>query len=194
MTQPKVSRSLPLAEVAGASLQTTKFTPAPNYDQKVLLPIHQAQHKLAASCDAQGGSVHGVTCVLPPPPPPSPSPTPDSADTATTSPVAASVGFGGSVGSVGSVGSIQAIITSAALAHGVSPVTLLRVARCESTFNIHAYNPSGATGLFQYKPGTWAEYSAEAGYGGASIFDPVAQANVTAWAFAHGKQSAWVCQ
>jgi len=31
----------------------------------------------------------------------------------------------------------------------------LQVARCESGLNPHAFNPSGATGLFQIMPGTW---------------------------------------
>lgn len=31
----------------------------------------------------------------------------------------------------------------------------LQVARCESGLNPSAYNPSGATGLFQIMPGTW---------------------------------------
>jgi len=31
----------------------------------------------------------------------------------------------------------------------------LQVARCESGLNPHAYNPSGATGLFQIIPSTW---------------------------------------
>jgi soluble lytic murein transglycosylase-like protein len=32
----------------------------------------------------------------------------------------------------------------------------LAVARCESGYNPNAYNPSGASGVFQFMPGTWA--------------------------------------
>ena len=90
-------------------------------------------------------------------------------------------------------GSIQQIIIDAANSHGVSADYLLSVAKCESTFNPNIVNAYGYTGLFQYSYSTWANFSVKAGYAGASIFDPVAQANVTAWAFANNLQSNWSC-
>lgn len=89
---------------------------------------------------------------------------------------------------------IEAIIRDAAAAHGADPEQLLRVAYCESRFNPGAYNASGASGLFQFMPRTWAVNSVRAGYAGASPFDPVASANVAAWMFARGQAYQWVCR
>ncbi|HEV8207518.1 MAG TPA: G5 domain-containing protein [Acidimicrobiia bacterium] len=89
---------------------------------------------------------------------------------------------------------IEAIIRDAAAAQGADPEQLLRVAYCESRFNPGAYNASGAAGLFQFMPSTWAANSARAGYAGASVFDPVASANVAAWMFARGQAFQWVCR
>jgi resuscitation-promoting factor RpfB len=89
---------------------------------------------------------------------------------------------------------IEAIIREAAAAHGADADQLVRVAYCESRFNAGAYNASGASGLFQFMPGTWAANSVRAGYAGASVFDPVASANVAAWMFARGQAFQWVCR
>jgi soluble lytic murein transglycosylase-like protein len=90
---------------------------------------------------------------------------------------------------------IEAIIRAAAAANGADPDQLLRVAWCESRHNPGAYNPaSGASGLFQFIPSTWATNSARAGYAGASAFDPVASANVAAWMFARGYANQWTCK
>lgn len=89
---------------------------------------------------------------------------------------------------------IEAIIRDAAAAQGADPEQLLRVAWCESRFNPGAYNASGASGLFQFMPGTWAANSVRAGYAGASVFDPVASANVAAWMFARGQAGQWQCR
>lgn len=90
-------------------------------------------------------------------------------------------------------GSIQQIIIDAANKYGVNSNYLLSVARCESNFNTQASNNGMYNGLFQYHSGTWQSFSAKAGYGGASIWDGSAQANVTAWAFANGLSSHWAC-
>lgn len=89
---------------------------------------------------------------------------------------------------------IEAIIRDAAAAQGADAEQLLRVAYCESRFNPGAYNASGASGLFQFLPSTWAANSVRAGYAGASPFDPVAAANVAAWMFARGQAGQWVCR
>ena len=98
-------------------------------------------------------------------------------------------------------GNIQQIIVDAANRYGVSSTRLLDIAKCESTFSPTVVNhsyvaPDGTspTGLFQYVGSTWRSFSSQAGYGGASIFDATAQANVTAWAFAHGYSSHWECK
>jgi len=89
---------------------------------------------------------------------------------------------------------IEAIIRAAAAAQGADADQLLRVAYCESRYNPGAYNASGAAGLFQFMPGTWAANSVRAGFAGASAFDPVASANVAAWMFVRGQASQWVCR
>jgi hypothetical protein len=58
----------------------------------------------------------------------------------------------------------------------------LRIMQCESLGDPKAYNPySGASGLFQFLPGTWAITSPKAGYQGASPFDPEANTASAAW-------------
>jgi len=89
---------------------------------------------------------------------------------------------------------IEQIIRDAAAAQGADADQLLRVAYCESRYNPGAYNASGASGLFQFLPSTWAANSVRAGFAGASPFDPVAAANVAAWMFARGQAGQWVCK
>jgi hypothetical protein len=66
----------------------------------------------------------------------------------------------------------------------------LRVAACESTFNPYAWNPSGASGLFQFMPSTWRTTP----YGTASIWDPMAQALAARWMYENGRIGEWVCR
>jgi hypothetical protein len=90
---------------------------------------------------------------------------------------------------------IETIIRAAAAKYGVDPETLLRVAYCESRYDPLAYNGVlGASGLFQIIPGTWRANSVAAGYGGASVWDPVANANVAAWMFSKGQSYQWSCK
>lgn len=90
---------------------------------------------------------------------------------------------------------IEAIIRAAAARYGADAQQLLRVAWCESRYSPSAYNGIlGASGLFQIIPGTWAANSVRAGYGGASVWDPVANANVAAWMFARGQAGQWACK
>jgi small subunit ribosomal protein S19 len=89
---------------------------------------------------------------------------------------------------------IEAIIRDAAAAQGADADQLLRVAYCESRYNPGAYNASGASGLFQFLPSTWAANSVRAGFAGASVWDPVASANVAAYMFRMGQAGQWVCK
>lgn len=58
----------------------------------------------------------------------------------------------------------------------------LRIIDCESNGDPNAYNPySGASGLFQFLPSTWASTAPKAGYGGYSVFDPEANIASAAW-------------
>jgi hypothetical protein len=76
----------------------------------------------------------------------------------------------------------------------------LRIVQCESLGDAEAYNPySGASGLFQFLPGTWAVISPKAGFGGASVFDPEANIGTAAWLASYYQNlgrspwSAWYC-
>ena len=77
----------------------------------------------------------------------------------------------------------------------------LLIIQCESNGDPNAVNPySGASGLFQFLPGTWAVASVGAGYGDASVFD--AEANIAAGAWLAGYYEAngadpwspWACR
>ncbi|HVR88739.1 MAG TPA: G5 domain-containing protein [Candidatus Limnocylindria bacterium] len=90
---------------------------------------------------------------------------------------------------------IAAIIHAAAAKYGVDADQLLRVTYCESRYDPSAYNGVlGASGLFQIIPSTWTANSVRAGYGGASVWDPVANANVAAWMFSRGQAYQWACK
>ncbi|MEX2280368.1 MAG: transglycosylase SLT domain-containing protein [Acidimicrobiia bacterium] len=72
----------------------------------------------------------------------------------------------------------------------------IRVAWCVSAFNPSTINPAtGASGLFQHLPENWAEYSTEAGFPEASVFDPEANIAVAAWMLYElpGGWSHWDC-
>ncbi len=58
----------------------------------------------------------------------------------------------------------------------------LAIMRCESNGDPDAYNPySGASGLFQFIPSTWATTAHKAGYPNASPFEPEANVASAAW-------------
>jgi uncharacterized protein YraI len=86
---------------------------------------------------------------------------------------------------------IIAIIYAAADAYGQPREDMLRVARCESVLDPGAVNASsGASGLFQFMPGTWATTP----YADQDIFDPTANANAAAWMWSVGRRNEWTCQ
>jgi hypothetical protein len=89
-------------------------------------------------------------------------------------------------------GSTSQIIEQAFAPYGSAAVAWgQRVAACESGGSASAKNASGATGLFQFMPSTFA--STPQGQAGASITDPVASAQAAAWMYSQGQQGAWSC-
>ena len=65
------------------------------------------------------------------------------------------------------------------------------VAWCESRYHPNSVNTSsGASGLFQFLPSTWAFTPEHA----SSPFDPVANAQAAAWLYNRDGPSQWVCQ
>jgi hypothetical protein len=81
------------------------------------------------------------------------------------------------------------IIRDAAARYGANGDQMVRVASCESGLNPRAYSASsGASGLFQFMPGTFY------GHGGKNIWDPYDQSNIAAQMFAQGQASAWTCR
>ncbi|GAC1334929.1 MAG: hypothetical protein NVSMB17_17220 [Candidatus Dormibacteria bacterium] len=84
---------------------------------------------------------------------------------------------------------VVAIIRAAAARHGASADQMVSVARCESSLNPRAYDPgSGASGLFQFMPGTFY------GRGGHDIWDAADQSEVAARMFAAGQAGQWSCR
>jgi len=67
------------------------------------------------------------------------------------------------------------------------------VANRESKFNPKAYNPnSGASGVFQFIPNTWAWASKAAGYGDhAKVFRAKVNVGTAAWVVANYGWGAW---
>jgi len=67
----------------------------------------------------------------------------------------------------------------------------INVAYCESRYHPNSVNSSsGASGLFQFLPSTWAFTPEHA----SSPFDPAANAQAAAWLYARDGPSQWVCQ
>ncbi len=89
-------------------------------------------------------------------------------------------------------GSVQQIIVNAFSPLGAAAVNWgLTVAKCESGYNPNAQNPSGASGLFQFMPSTFA--GTPEGKAGQSIWDPAASAAAAAWMYSQGRQAEWQC-
>ena len=72
--------------------------------------------------------------------------------------------------------------------------TALSVAQCESNLDPTAVNPSGLHGgLFQHAISAWDGRAENAGWAGASIFDPEANTAVSAWLVETGGWWHWSC-
>lgn len=100
---------------------------------------------------------------------------------------------------------IKAMIVKWANYYGVSAEWLLRIASCESGYNpnarnrgytaiVHGVSYGNPVGLFQHVEGYWPARATAYGVPGASIYDPEAQARVTAGMFRDGQSSAWECK
>jgi len=89
-------------------------------------------------------------------------------------------------------GSVQDIIVKAFPPFGPSAVQWgLRVAKCESGYNPNAVNRgSGASGLFQFLPSTWASMPQH----NQSVFNPVANAQAAAVLYQRSGPNQWSCK
>lgn len=87
---------------------------------------------------------------------------------------------------------VRQIIVSAFSPLGSSAVSwALRVANCESHYHPNSLNStSGAAGLFQFLPTTWAHTP----WANQSPFNPVANALAAAWLFHHSGPGQWSCK
>jgi uncharacterized protein YraI len=93
-------------------------------------------------------------------------------------------------GNSNSSDSIIDIIYAAADRYGQNRAAMLQVAQCESLLDPSAVNrASGASGLFQFLPGTFASTP----YANYDIFDAWANANAAAWMWSVGRRGEWVC-
>jgi soluble lytic murein transglycosylase-like protein len=90
-----------------------------------------------------------------------------------------------------STASVQDLIRQAFGPQGQAAVDWgLRVAACESGYNPNAYNPDGASGVFQFMPGTFRGTP----YGSQNIFDAAANVYAAAWYFQQHGGGAWSCK
>lgn len=93
----------------------------------------------------------------------------------------------------GSQEAIIDIIYAAADRWGQPRADMLRVARCESNLDPRAVNRSGgASGLFQFMPGTFA--GTPNGKRGDDIFNAYSSADAAGWMWANGMRNHWECQ
>jgi hypothetical protein len=92
--------------------------------------------------------------------------------------------------------SVPELIDQAAAQEGISWAAghLKRIAWCESKWWPLAYNrSSGASGVFQFLPRTWAWASRAAGWAGSSPFDAVANVFSGAYLYRVAGGRPWVC-
>jgi peptidoglycan hydrolase CwlO-like protein len=155
-----------------AALQATKASL--NQEAASLSAALTQQLTTIGQLNDEQAAAQALVAELTPSPSPSPSPTP----TPTPPPSGASV---------------QELIASYFGPLGQDVVDqAMCVAQLESGFNPNAYNPiSGASGVFQFIPSTWASVSKAAGWGGVSVFDAEANVAVAAWAVGQYGWSMW---
>lgn len=95
-------------------------------------------------------------------------------------------------------GDIITIITNAANKYGIDPAYAIQIARCESSLNpasvnYNYYENGNPSGLYQHISGYWQARAAKYGHAGASVFDPVANAEVTMGMWRDGSKNLWAC-
>lgn len=98
-----------------------------------------------------------------------------------------------------SIGRVQSIIVAAANKYGVDANRMLRIAKCESTFNPSIEAPNvidggHPSGLFQHVSTYWPARAKRYGWKGASVFNAQANAEVTAQMFKENLWHLWECK
>jgi hypothetical protein len=132
-------------------------------------------------------------------PTPPPTTSPPTTSPPTTSPTGTSGAGGGSWSHPSHVEQWRGLVSRFFPSNRVEET--LAIIDCESNGDPDAVNPySGASGLFQFLPSTWATTSAKAGYEGASPLDPEANIASAAWLANRYEQlgknywQAWSCR
>ena len=112
-----------------------------------------------------------------------------------SAPVTQVVVVGSKVVFAGSVEYWRPQVELAAAQFGLDPNMMLRIMTCESRGNASDVNASsGASGLFQFMPSTWASDDARYSTGTDSIWDGSAQVKIAAAKMSHEGTKAWTCK
>lgn len=93
--------------------------------------------------------------------------------------------------------SLEQKIVNSCQKFGCNPNQLIRIMKCESNKNPKAINRrerDNPSGLFQYKPRTWSNFSRLAGFGTLDIWNEDHQILLTSWAFTNGYKNHWACK
>lgn len=91
---------------------------------------------------------------------------------------------------------VETVIVQASFANNLDPLVMRRVLMCESKMDPNAVGDGGRSlGIAQYQARTFLEHSRLSGLGYtlADLGDPASQIRLMAWAFSHGRASAWSC-
>lgn len=175
-----------------AAVQEAKAADAAHRAALSAVEVAQARNQERQRQEARATPVSAPTPTTNPPSAPATTGAP-SATTTTTS------GGSGSWDHPAAVERWRSLVASFFPSHRVEEA--LRIIDCESNGDPNAYNPfSGASGLFQFIPSTWATTSPRAGYPGASPFEPEANVASAAWlANAYQQEgkyywTAWSCK
>jgi soluble lytic murein transglycosylase-like protein len=147
----------------------------------------QLQHAQQQQALAQQQQASAQSTLTPPTPTPTPTPAPTAAPSTSSS---SSSSTSSSSAAPAAGGSIASIIQAAFASLGSGAVQWgLCIAQHESGDNPNAVSPSGAEGLFQFMPSTFA--NTPPGRAGGSIWDPTANADAAAWMYSQGQQGQW---